>query len=179
MEQRECSKCKVPKSLNDFYLDKRSPTGRRYDCKECHKTFGKNKYHQDEKYRQQHIAKRKNTARNRRKKHQLQLMQILAQSGCIACGERDPIVLDFDHIANKEFGISVALRRGIRWSAIVQELQKCQILCSNCHRRKTARELKHYECFSEKDWLELNYVAKTPNDRTYEEVIANIVEFNQ
>jgi hypothetical protein len=57
-------------------------------------------------------------------------------SACIACGLREPVdALEFHHLdpKTKEFGIST---EGIprRWDKIVAELQKCVLVCANCHR---------------------------------------------
>jgi hypothetical protein len=56
------------------------------------------------------------------------------------CGETDVRVLEFDHIdpSRKEFGIARAITYGKPWDTIVEEIQKCQILCANCHKKRTA-----------------------------------------
>jgi hypothetical protein len=60
---------------------------------------------------------------------------------CIDCGETDPIVLDFDHRDPedkiKAVGDMVRARRPVH--LIHTEMAKCDIRCSNCHRRKTAK----------------------------------------
>ena len=53
------------------------------------------------------------------------------------CGETDPIVLEFDHLRDKRFEISAALH-GRNWEAILDEITKCEVVCANCHRRRTA-----------------------------------------
>ena len=57
---------------------------------------------------------------------------------CVDCGETDPVVLEFDHLGEKAFNISKGLRdRG--WLAVLEEMAKCDVVCANCHRRRTAR----------------------------------------
>lgn len=55
---------------------------------------------------------------------------------CIACGyDRCASALDFHHIdaSGKEFGVSLdGLTRS--WERIKAELDKCVLLCANCHR---------------------------------------------
>lgn len=56
-----CSKCHQEKSVDDFYLDKRSKTGRSCWCKECHKErhkeyYAKNKYSINDKNRRYRLA---------------------------------------------------------------------------------------------------------------------------
>lgn len=66
---------------------------------------------------------------------------------CVDCGETDPIVLDFDHRnpAEKTKTISQIIwnSHGIR--ILETEIAKCDVRCSNCHRRKTYRENEHYK----------------------------------
>jgi hypothetical protein len=60
-----------------------------------------------------------------------------AERGCLICGEKDPVVLDFHHTGDspKEGNVSM-MKNGSRES-IDREIAKCIILCSNCHRRVT------------------------------------------
>jgi ActR/RegA family two-component response regulator len=55
---------------------------------------------------------------------------------CIDCGEADPIVLEFYHLRDKKFDISNRLV-SVRWETILQEIEKCEVVCANCHRRRT------------------------------------------
>lgn len=60
------------------------------------------------------------------------------QKGCERCGYREhPCALDFAHKdpKSKKFTISKNLIRNIHM--IYEEIDKCRILCSNCHRLET------------------------------------------
>lgn len=57
---------------------------------------------------------------------------------CKVCGEDDPIVLDLHHDKDKEIEISNAVRLGWGEKRLREELQKCVVLCANCHRRHHA-----------------------------------------
>jgi 5-methylcytosine-specific restriction endonuclease McrA len=66
------------------------------------------------------------------------LVEYFRTHPCVDCGERDPLVLDFDHLGEKTFSIA----RGLRdrsWATLLREIAKCEVRCANCHRRKTAR----------------------------------------
>ena len=56
--------------------------------------------------------------------------------GQCSCGESDIATLDFHHLDpnQKEFSVAVLLRSS-DWGKIETELKKCQLKCSNCHRR--------------------------------------------
>ena len=66
----------------------------------------------------------------------------LNNNPCISCGESNPIVLEFDHIdpSNKKANISAYMNRGVTLELLKQEIEKCQMLCANCHRAKTAKD---------------------------------------
>ena len=44
---------------------------------------------------------------------------------------------EFDHLRDKAFNIGAALSRR-NWQAILDEMTKCEVVCANCHRRRTA-----------------------------------------
>lgn len=55
---------------------------------------------------------------------------------CKNCGNDNPVVLDFHHRdpSTKEFEISTALRRTQSIDRLKKEIEKCDVLCANCHR---------------------------------------------
>jgi hypothetical protein len=53
-------------------------------------------------------------------------------------GETDPVVLEFDHLRDKKFTISKGIRDR-NWQSVLDEIAKCEVVCANCHRRRTAR----------------------------------------
>jgi len=62
------------------------------------------------------------------------LADIKQSSGCVDCGEKNPIVLDFDHLRDKKYNISRMIHDGFFWKAILKEISKCEVVCGNCHR---------------------------------------------
>ena len=61
---------------------------------------------------------------------------------CFDCGESDPVVLEFDHQGEKLFTIGQDLRDR-NWPSLLDEIAKCEVVCANCHRRRTARRGRH------------------------------------
>lgn len=56
---------------------------------------------------------------------------------CINCGNDDIFVLQFHHIkGNKGHDVQDLLRRSRRWSDVEKEINKCILLCANCHHKK-------------------------------------------
>ena len=65
------------------------------------------------------------------------LADIKRASGCVDCRENNHIVLDFDHLRDKKYNISRMIHDGFSWKAILKEIQKCEVVCANCHRIRT------------------------------------------
>jgi hypothetical protein len=57
------------------------------------------------------------------------------------CGLRDFAVLELDHREpqNKRDDVSALAGRAVSWSLIAKEIAKCDVVCANCHRKRTAR----------------------------------------
>lgn len=58
--------------------------------------------------------------------------------GCYKCGEKDHRCLDFHHRVpeEKSFEIAFGLQRGLARQRVFAEIQKCDVMCSNCHRKE-------------------------------------------
>ncbi|PIO00860.1 hypothetical protein COT60_03475 [Candidatus Pacearchaeota archaeon CG09_land_8_20_14_0_10_30_9] len=56
---------------------------------------------------------------------------------CLKCRETHPSTIDFHHKdgRKKEISISKMVSEGYSMLRIKKEIEKCQILCSNCHRK--------------------------------------------
>jgi hypothetical protein len=46
-------------------------------------------------------------------------------------------VLEFDHLRDKRFSIGQDISRR-SWRSILAEMEKCEVVCANCRRRRTA-----------------------------------------
>jgi len=56
---------------------------------------------------------------------------------CIDRGEDESILLDFDHVRGKKVSnVSDMVGGSYSIKAIKNEIRKCEVRCSNCHRRK-------------------------------------------
>ncbi|MBU3923558.1 MAG: hypothetical protein KJ592_01435 [Nanoarchaeota archaeon] len=55
---------------------------------------------------------------------------------CLKCGESHVATIDFHHsFGDKEKNISKMVADGYSIDRIKEELEKCEVLCSNCHRK--------------------------------------------
>jgi len=127
----KCTKCGIIKSENDFY--KRSTrSGFHLMCKLCKKNYAHQRYL---------ILKADIMAKDKRQvKERINYLRSLKHyKSCTDCKISYPhYIMDWDHIENKSFGIggrSKSLRVSLK--TLHAELNKCELVCSNCHRART------------------------------------------
>lgn len=61
---------------------------------------------------------------------------------CVDCDENDIDVLEFDHLFDKKNNIGrIEKFRTIK--ALQDEIAKCEVVCANCHRRRTRKRGEH------------------------------------
>ena len=132
---RRCARCGSSKSVEEF-TEKNPNTGARdCYCRPCRAEYGREHY---VKNKQRYIDAANRRNRDLRIERTGWLVEYFATHPCVDCGESDPVVLDFDHLRDKSFNISRALNYR-KWSRIIEEIEKCEVVCSNCHRRRTAQ----------------------------------------
>ena len=135
---RVCSRCK--KVLDDIDFNwKIKGISRAYNCRKCSQEYIKSHYERNRKY---YLEK---AERNRKKNRQAcfeYLKTYLSQHPCVDCGEKDIIVLEFDHKEwkKKRANVGDLLANNATPNKLAREVAKCEIRCANCHRRKTMRE---------------------------------------
>lgn len=83
----------------------------------------------------------KELAQKIKQQYKRKLAEIKKASGCVDCGEQNHIVLDFDHLRDKKYNISRMIHDGFSWKAIMREINKCEVVCANCHRIRTYQRL--------------------------------------
>ncbi len=87
-----------------------------------------------------------NTTRNGRKKivkiarNRRILWDWMIDHPCMDCGEEDPIVLTFDHRdpSKKLDDVAKIANRGCGVEKLQAEIVKCDVVCHNCHTKRSA-----------------------------------------
>jgi hypothetical protein len=118
---KECSKCKSNKKMSEFHFKK---TENRYNswCKSCVYKLQKNRW----------------------KLRKLKAISLFGGK-CTICGyDRNISALAFHHKNPKQKDFNWNKLRLLKWSTIIEELKKCQLVCSNCH-----MELHNPDCFKD------------------------------
>lgn len=83
--------------------------------------------------------------RKKRKRNQDFILEYLKTHYCVDCGEDDPVVLEFDHLRDKEENISDLINQRKSLKRIKAEIAKCEVVCANCHRVRTAKNFGSYK----------------------------------
>ncbi len=134
MATKLCRGCGKVKDLDEFYRRSAVRDGRQSRCKECSSKTSV-KWHAA---RTPSEKARYRAARAERVKELRWLVIEALQVGCQDCGITDLVVLEFDHVGPKDFTISKAVQEGLSKERVAREIAKCEVVCSNCHRRRTA-----------------------------------------
>jgi hypothetical protein len=86
---------------------------------------------------------------NRKK---LKLQQYKLDRGCVDCGYKEHAeALDFDHLSDKTMNVSNVIHANMSWERIMKEVSKCEVVCANCHRVRTANRRKVIRPYSTMD----------------------------
>ncbi len=129
-----CTKCLRNKKSISFA---KRPNGKATSyCRPCQRIYGHTYYSKN--------LKSENDRRYRNQKRirgeTQQFVQSLKASPCSDCGESHPYwAMDFDHRDPKEkkFSIGVATTVGVSRKRLLQEIEKCDLVCALCHRYRT------------------------------------------
>lgn len=135
---KTCNKCNTQKDLSEFQVCSKNKDGYTGMCKPCKRNYD-NEYYKKSDTRKSQITENRKEARKAIRRW---LWNYLLDNPCVDCGEPDPIVLDFDHIRDKRGNVSQMLNTSLR--VVIEEVNKCEVRCSNCHRRKTAKDFNWY-----------------------------------
>lgn len=86
---------------------------------------------------QKHNTSEKAHVRKRKRKIREWFNEYKKGLKCSICSESHPAVIDFHHkdSKEKELGISYMVADGYSVRTIRKELDKCKVVCANCHRK--------------------------------------------
>jgi len=126
-----CGKCKVEKDINCFSKKCKGKSGTQLYvsyCRECNIEYQKNHYIENKEY---YI--------NKRNEQKISIRRYInsKKNHCEECGEDHIACLDFHHKDRNEktFDMIHALNYCVSIKNIQKEIDKCVVLCSNCHRK--------------------------------------------
>ena len=152
MRVKTCTRCGATKPLDQFPPRRRGESRLQSWCRAC---FAANNARY---YLEHHATQKARLLRNtlaRREENHLRAIEYLAGHPCVGCGEADVVVLQFHHLRDKKANVSALINAGATWARIELEIAKCNVLCANCHRLRTA------EAWRELDTADAAVIAPT------------------
>jgi hypothetical protein len=116
---KTCGRCHQSKPLSEFYRKPRKSGGVTVYCKPCFNAYTTERFRLRKKQAVEYLGGR-----------------------CGDCGGIFPYyVYDFHHLDPSQKDVQFTVLRRRSWEAITRELDKCVLLCSNCHR------IRHWDKF--------------------------------
>ncbi len=122
-------------------------------------------------------AERRRQQWHRRRREQMDLLIRLRQLPCADCGGTFPIcAMEFDHRdASEKNGLVSAMAGRVKIRTLLEEIAKCDIVCTNCHRdRSYRRRLTNAGVaqLAEHEFSKLRVAGSSPVSRSAEELSA-------
>ena len=130
IDRKRCGICKKSRQVKFFSLCSSKKDGLQTICKSCRKLYDAVLYSNNK----DRLILR---FRNRRRKIRQEFLAWKSTLCCEKCGENHIATLDFHHKdpSTKDSNISQAFGKGWSLERVKREAKKCQVLCSNCHRK--------------------------------------------
>lgn len=127
-----CSRCKQDKPSDLFSWKNKSEGKKQNICKTCHSQYVQSHYNANKGIYTQRAVESGKRYRDRNADY---VKEVKQNASCVQCGESHPAVLDFHHIDANEKDFEISRIGSGSFESLLEELQKCIILCSNCHRK--------------------------------------------
>ena len=113
--------------------------------------MARNKREYDRAYYLANRDRRKGQIRERNKvaieRNKNGILDYLEGKSCMDCGFSDPRALQFDHRdpTTKRLAVADMMRSAYSWEALLEEMNKCDIVCANCHSIRTCETYGFYK----------------------------------
>lgn len=135
IESKSCSECKEMKPLTEYNKDRRAKngTGIMYRCRDCARAYSRAYYSKNDRLKnQKRVSSQKSYASVK-----VEAIEYLG-GACVRCRvahvpNENTVMFQFHHRnpAEKDFAITEVRARV--FDTIKEELDKCDLLCANCH----------------------------------------------
>lgn len=143
METKICNGCGGdPQPIVNFNWRNKAKGQRHRYCQSCQKKYQAGWY---QRHKETHLANNKRNKTVARENLRERICEYLKVHPCVDCGEKDIVVLQFDHMKDKAFAIAVMIDRLYSWARVLEEIEKCQVRCANCHIRRTTSQRNWYK----------------------------------
>lgn len=133
---RRCGRCGGMKPVTAFLFRAKARGTLKSYCTPCSRAYAREHY---ERNKAAYVARARKWRDRERPRIRARIDEYLRSHPCVDCGESAITLLEFDHRERAEKRLAVAdLARNSTWSRLRREIEKCDVRCANCHRRRTA-----------------------------------------
>lgn len=127
---KKCNRCGIEKEETEFAWKNKEKGKLHSFCKECKRSGDREAYAKNTHGRKEKIRQR---ARDEQQHVYEFYRRVKKNQACSKCGDARWYVIDFHHIADKDYEIARLARSG-SIKKLKDELRKCIPICANCHR---------------------------------------------
>jgi len=126
--------CRIEQPEENFPWKNKSLGIRQSFCKTCKSRYNKNWYQKNKEKHKSDVAKNNKI----RYSEYRDIIRPMKEQPCVDCGNKYPYyVMDFDHLEDCEKIENISQMKGWSKDKLLDEIAKCEIVCSNCHRIRT------------------------------------------
>lgn len=138
MDSKLCGTCQITQPIEQFSL-KNSQTGKHSaKCKNCMQAYCSAHYRANKDYYR--AKSREGNARAIAKAKEF--LKEKKNVPCADCKKSYPdYVMDFDHVSGNKVGNIANMVNKNSIQTIAKEIEKCELVCANCHRIRTYNRL--------------------------------------
>ena len=134
---KHCPRCNQDKDEAEFGKNRTRPDGLQVQCRVCIKSIHRDWYERNKERHYGNVQKRRKTLSDEIARR---LSAYLKAHPCVDCGVADPVVLTIeDRQGETGFSLRERLREGAAWTALLPQIEKCEVRCANCRCLRMAK----------------------------------------
>lgn len=146
---KRCGTCGLEKPLEEFHRKASRPDGRQSVCRTCKKEYNRRYYIGNAERHRDMRARHRARLRTR----VAELLESAKDVPCADCGGIFPTeAMDFDHVRGRKRVDATGMRK-LGFQTAVEEIAKCEVVCVNCHRRRTRWRRRRRDLLEQTGWL--------------------------
>lgn len=126
---KTCCTCRKEKEIEEFGNNQRNKDGKQRQCKDCQAIKDNLSYLKSK-------AKYKLRSKHLNQSNSKKFEELKKTLKCSKCGDDRHYVLDFHHTNPENKLNTVSNLVYISWKRVEEEINKCVVLCANCHREE-------------------------------------------
>jgi len=146
MGDKICTSCGIEKDEIEFWFcSKKFRSGikfyRRNQCKQCEaRVAWRGKRAKSSELKLVESKTKVEHNRGYKQRNREFIKGVKSRTLCKDCGKQYPhYVMDFDHLHDKVDGVAQLAQKTVSLETLRAEIEKCDIVCANCHRERTWR----------------------------------------